>query len=40
MDEFKEQDKEYLAEVCNILYNFFDLWIVKLPNQLPPMCDI
>ena len=40
VEEFKEQDKEYPTNVRKIFDDFSDLWPAKLPNQLPPMCDI
>ena len=40
VDEFKEQDKEYPTNVHNIPDDFFYLWLVKLPNQLPPMHNV
>ena len=40
MDEFKENDKQYPIEVCNILDDFFDWWLTILPNKLLPIHDI
>ena len=40
VEEFKEQDKEYPANVRKILDDFSDLWPAELPNELPPMRDI
>ncbi|KAL6320193.1 hypothetical protein AAG906_004702 [Vitis piasezkii] len=40
VEEFKEQDKEYPANVCKILDDFSDLWPAELPNELPPMRDV
>ncbi|RVW78848.1 Transposon Ty3-G Gag-Pol polyprotein [Vitis vinifera] len=40
VEEFKEQDKEYPANVRKILDDFSDLWPAELPNQLPPMRDV
>ena len=40
VEEFKEQDKEYSANVRKILDDFSDLWPAELPNQLPPMRDV
>ena len=33
VEEFKEQDKEYPANVRKILDEFSDLWPAELPNQ-------
>ncbi|RVW23299.1 Retrovirus-related Pol polyprotein from transposon 297 [Vitis vinifera] len=40
VEEFKEHDKEYPANVRKILDDFSDLWPIELPNQLPPMRDV
>ncbi|KAL6319150.1 hypothetical protein AAG906_011234 [Vitis piasezkii] len=40
VEEFKEQDKEYPANVRKILDDFSDLWPAELPNQLPLMRDV
>ncbi|RVW88094.1 Transposon Ty3-G Gag-Pol polyprotein [Vitis vinifera] len=40
VEEFKEQDKEYPANVCKILDDFYDLRPAELPNQLPLMRDV
>ncbi|RVW74342.1 Transposon Ty3-I Gag-Pol polyprotein [Vitis vinifera] len=40
VEEFKEQDKEYPANVRKILDDFSNLWPVELPNQLPFMCEV
>ena len=40
VEEFKEQDKEYVANVHKILDDFSDLWPTELPNELPPMRDV
>ena len=40
VEEFKEQDKEYVANVRKILDDFSDLWPAELPNQPPPMRDV
>ena len=39
VDGFKEKDKEYLIEVCNILDDFSYLWPIELPNQFPLMLE-
>ena len=38
--ESKEQDKEYLVIVHNILNDFSNLWPRELPNQLPSLLDV
>ena len=37
VEEFKEKDKKYLANVRKILDDFSDLWLAELPNQ-PLLC--
>ena len=40
VEEFKEKDKEYPANVCKILDDFSYLWPTELPNQLFPLRDV
>ncbi|RVW14690.1 Transposon Ty3-G Gag-Pol polyprotein [Vitis vinifera] len=40
VEEFKEKDKEYPANVRKILDDFSDLWPTELPNQLFPLRDV